>query len=129
MKKQLISKIIWLVLAIALWVTGLILFTNNPDKLAGYLIWGALCTICTIKQVMSTAKKGAKDGRRKGANEYSITDNGSHYTVQNHPLRGAIIGFIAGILAGVLMGPILVPIYSITNVLLIIKIAKQMRKA
>ncbi len=129
MKKQLIGKIIWLALAIALWVTGLILFTNNQDKLVGYLIWGALCAVCTIKSVMSGAADQGRKGRRRGANDYTVTDNGSHYTVQNHPVRGAIFGFIGGLIGGVIAGPIVVPIHSIKNLIAIVRLAKQMRKA
>lgn len=129
MKKQLISKIIWVSIAVVLWVTGLIIFTSFPEKFTGYLIWGALSAICTIKAVMSGAKKEARKGRVRGANDYTVTDNGSHYTVQNHPLKGAILGFIGGLIGGVLVGPVVVPIYTVKNVIAIVKIAKQMKKA
>ena len=131
MKKQLISKIIWTAIAVVLWVVGLVIFTNylkGENGLAGYLIWGALCAVCTIKSVMSGAKKEGVKGRRRGANDYTVTDNGSHYTVQNHPLRGAITGFIGGLIGGVIAGPIVVPINTLKNVVAIVNIAKQMKK-
>ena len=129
MKKQLVSKIIWVVLAVALWVTGLIIFTTNPDKLVGYLIWGALCAVCTIKSVMSGASKEGRKGRARGANDYTVTDNGSHYTVENHPIRGAILGFIGGLIGGVIAGPIVVPIHTVKNLISIVKMSKQMKNS
>ena len=125
MKKLLISKCVWTALAIALWVGGLCIFIKNlkiDNWLMGYFIWGTLCAICIIKLVLSLAKNQGKIGRAKGANEYSVTDNGSHYTVQNHPFRGAVIGFITGLLADIVAGPIIVPINVLVNIVVIIKI-------
>ena len=122
MAGRIVGRLIWIILNVALWVTGLILFIYNinyGDWLIGYLIWGGLCTICTFKSMWSSARGQGKSGRARGANTYSVTDNGSHYTVQNHPVRGAIIGFLGGLIGGFLVGPVIVPIIMIKNLVTI----------
>lgn len=125
---SIVFKSIWLVLAIGLWIGGLVAFNSNEDKLAGWFIWGGLCSICVIWTLLKNAGKSAKKGARDGANDYTITDHGSHYVVENHPLRGAIIGFVGGLIGGVAIGQILVPIFVIKNTIALISSLKMLKK-
>lgn len=128
-KGKLVFKIIWIVLAIALWTIGLVLFlnalNNNGDPLAMYFAWGGLCVIVTLRSFFTNLSSSTKRGRRQGANDYTVTDKGSHYAVENHPIRGAIIGFVAGIIAGLLIGPVLVPIHIIKSLIQIVNLIKD----
>ena len=130
-KTKFVFKIIWVVLAVALWTIGLVWFlnalNNNGDAFGMYFAWGGLCAIVTIRHFFTTLNSSTKSGRRRGANDYTVTDNGSHYTVQNHPFKGAVIGFIAGIIAGLVIGPIIVPILVIKSVIQIIRTAKELK--
>ena len=130
MKKQLILKSIFVVIAVSLWVTGLVIFVNYPEEegLIGYCIWGALCSVCTIRAILFGAKKEGRKGRARGANDFTVTDNGSYYTVENHPLRGAIFGFIGGLIGGIIAGPIAVPIDIVRNLIDIVKLAIKLKK-
>ncbi len=125
------GKIFWVIFCMLLWITGLIIFIINCNSgveygwLLGFIIWGAFCSICTIKSLMSSAIAGGKEGRKQGANDFTVTDKGSHYVVQNHPLRGAIIGFIGGLLGGFIIGPIVVPINTIRDIIVIVRISKE----
>ena len=125
MKNKLVLKSIWVVIAIALWVTGLVVFINYPEGegFIGYCIWGALCSVCTIRAILLGAKREGRKGSARGANDFSVTDNGAYYTIRNHPLRGAIFGFVGGFIGGVLGGPIVVPLDIVRNLIDIVKIA------
>lgn len=119
---------IWCAVAIACFVGGLVLFLGYEgiDRLIGWIVWGAICTIPILGTVLRMAKKEGARGAQDGANTYTVeSDPYGNVTVSNHPLRDAIIGFLAGILAGIIMGPIVVCVYLILNVVRICSAIKQ----
>ena len=147
---KLVWQIIWWVFAAALWTVGLILFLQtiknyegqaDADKWIGYLtgwaIWGGLCAVATLRDslanVFGQASKQGRKGAIRGANDYTVTDNGSSYTVENHPMRGGILGFIGGLIGGVIgtvvAGPISIPLKLIRKITTIVKTGKQLKTA
>lgn len=127
---KMIFKIIWIVLAITLWTIGCVMFAKaQQDKFLYWFYWGALCSICIIGTVLKGASKQGRIGRAKGANDYTASVSGNTVTVENHPLRGAIIGFIGGLLGGILAGPIVLIIYMIKNIIELVKLIKTAKVA
>ena len=102
-------KTAWLVAGIVLWILGLFMFLDHKEFLR-WMAWGILCTPFIIPFLISMISDGAKSGRHQGANSYTAKDCGTHIRVENHPLRGALVGGVIGLVIGVLAGPIFYPI-------------------
>ena len=118
-----VFRSIWMVIAIILWCAGLAVFQGGMNF--GYwMIWGFMCSIPMIVEVGKAVIDGTRQGARDGANEYSATIIGNTLYIENHPFRGAVIGFLGSIIGCVLVGPVVLPIYFlavafkfITNIL------------
>lgn len=119
---------IWCVVAIVCFVVGLVLFLGyeGVERLIGWVVWGAVCTIPILGTVLRMAKTEGAQGARDGANTYTVeSDPYGNVSVSNRPFRDAVIGFFAGFLAGVIVGPIVVGIFLILNVVRVVSAIKQ----
>ncbi len=107
---------IWLVVSAILWGGGLSVFLG--DKTFGmWMLWGAMCAIPIIIPVIKLIAGTTKDGRRQGANDYTATDYGSSIHVENHPFRGAVLGFVVGVIVSLIVGPALLIFYFIKTLI------------
>lgn len=128
----LVGNSIWLLVSVVLFGVGLGVFIYQiNNELAWYwawLIFGAFCVIPCIRYIWIAVVTQTKKGYIEGANDYTTTVTVSSTSVsartQNHPIRGAIIGFLGGILGGLIAGPVATLFIIITYITKVIKQAK-----
>lgn len=123
---------IWLFVSLVLWFSGLGMFLeamNGDDAFTTWIIWGALCIFPIILPIFKMIAGSAKDGARRGANDYSASVVGNSVYVENHPFRGALIGLGVGIFGGLLAGPIMLAFYVIKNTAKLVSIIVEFVKA
>ena len=101
----LVVQCIWMAVALFFFFSGLKMFREDKTFVV-WLIWGANCCVPMLFDIIKSIVVEAKRGWNEGAREYSVTVDSSSVTVQNHPLRGAIISIVVTLFFGVLSGPI-----------------------
>lgn len=112
---KIVFNCIWLVISLILWICGLIAFLEKKDQdaLGAWLSWGGICVIPVLIPILKWSLHSGKTGARDGANTYTATDNGDSIHIQNHPIRGAIVGFLVGLALGILAGPAVLGFYIV----------------
>ncbi len=118
----LVFKCVWLFIALIVFFHGLTMFLSygEDEKFSGWLIWGGICCIPIIFEVIKDIFSGLKSGWAQGANDYTATIDSSSVTVENHPFMGAIVGLIGSIFCCVLIGPIFLGFKIIQAIFLIL---------
>ena len=124
-KKGLILKSIWLGIAVIFFAIGLTVFLGavKSEGFAAWLIAGAICGVPVIWDMLKLIGKGAMQGWRDGANTYSATVTDTSITVQNHPIRGMIIGILVGIFMTLLIGLVWLAFRIVLTIITIINFA------
>lgn len=116
---KIVFKSLWILISLGLWIFGIAIFINainSGEYFVGWFGWCMLCTPAVLGSILATMVRGTRIGWRDGANTYSATVDSTSVTVQNHPLRGALIGLVGGLIGGVLVGPITLAIKTIGNI-------------
>lgn len=115
---------IWIVVAVALWIVGFVVFQNNSEAegtFIAWMYWGAICVVPILIPILRFAFGQGKDGARRGANDYTATVTDTHVTVKNHVFLNAFFGFIIAVIGGVFAGPVMLAGYFIYTLYKLIK--------
>lgn len=124
-KKGLILKSIWLGIAVVFFILGLWVFLANKED-RGFGAWlgaGAICGVPVIWDMLKLIGGSAMQGLRDGANTYSATVSDTSITVQNHPIRGLILGILVGIFMTLLIGLVWLALRILLTIITIISFA------
>ncbi len=105
-----IFRVIWVVIATALWILGLIYFIEDT-RLLTWFAWGVVCAIPLCVQIIKNAIDSAREGAYRGAHEYTVTYYDNHAEVRNNSASGCLWGFVGGLFGGLLVGPVILPLY------------------
>ena len=127
MKKQrakLIASIvflgIWFILALSIGLGAMSMWSEDKT-FENWIIWGVLCTIPVIIPILKFVFESAREGARRGANDYTVTVTSSSVTVQNHPIRDALISLVLSVILSIVAGPFVLAFYVIKNIIKLIK--------
>ena len=107
-----VFRIIWLIIAVGLWVGGLVYFIERTEFMS-WLTWGVACAIPLCVQIIKNTISSARRGAYEGSHEYTVTyspDTGN-VDVRDHSASGCLWGFVGGLIGGLLVGPLVLPLY------------------
>ena len=109
-----VFRIVWLVVAVFLWVSGLVYFIDDT-RFMTWFGWGIACAIPLCVQIIKNSISSAREGAHEGSHEYTVTyspDTGN-VDVRDHSASGCLWGFVGGLLGGLLVGPVVLPLYIV----------------
>ena len=109
-----VFRIIWLVVAVFLWISGLVYFIEDK-RFMTWLVWGMACAIPLCVQIIKNSIDSARHGAHEGSHEYTITyspDTGN-VDVRDHSVSGCLWGLLGGLFGGILVGPVVLPLYFV----------------
>ena len=109
-----VFRIIWLVVAVFLWISGLVYFIEDT-RFMTWLVWGMACAIPLCVQIIKNSIDSARHGAHEGSHEYTITyspDTGN-VDVRDHSVSGCLWGLLGGLFGGILVGPVVLPLYFV----------------
>ncbi len=112
----LVFKSIWLAFALLMYGCGMYVFID--DTCFGmWMMWGAFCALPQIWTIIRNAYKSTREGAIEGSHQYTVSASSSGVSVDNHPIRGAIIGLIVSIFISLLFGPVVL-VFSIVDAII-----------
>ncbi len=123
-KAGLVFRIIWLVIAIALFTVGAVVYAhhyNNGGSVGGWFIWGGFCTIPVIGRVLARISGAARQGEEDGRKDIYATVEGNRIEFHDRSGSGWLIGGIVSIIISLLIGPIHLGYHMIMNLIAIIR--------
>ena len=115
-KAGFIFKIIWLAVASFLFFMGLTMFLQTKD-FGSWMLWGAVCIIPIIGDIIRTIVSNTKKESAKGSREYTATVSSSGVSVKNNSFRNGLMSLVASIIISLLVGPIFLGIKMLTAVI------------
>ena len=120
-----VFKCIWLTFALVMWIIGLVIFLQNlnSDFFAGWFIFGALCIVPILGDVLPLVFWVGVSGAIESAFRFDIEVTETSVTATNHPVRGFILGLIGGIIGALLIGPVWLLVRIIIYVITTVKYA------
>lgn len=145
-KKDFRSSIVWTIFASICFITGLVIFIimlngNNGSGdakfdaltggILGWLIWGGICTLPILGNLLRETLFHGAIGAEQGSHEYtSEAEYDGHVVVvrtRNHTVSGFFTGLIGGLIGGVLVGPIIIARSIIRQIIYIVKCSKVLK--
>jgi hypothetical protein len=108
----LVFNSIWLVVALFLWIGGLVCFIEEKDNMGfgAWAVWGVMCALPMAGHVLRSAIESGRDNARDGARVYTASLVGDTVTFRDNSASYGFWGFIGGLIGGVLLGPVILPL-------------------
>ena len=130
MKKYIISKSIWIVFAIVMFIIGYVNYKSSENAdMGAYFTFGLICSIPIIGFAFRLIRYATNTGKESGSQEITITQTSSYtYSVHDNSGWGSLIGFFIGVVVSLAIGPFALPIIIVINIVqlttVIIKIVR-----
>ena len=111
----LVFNSIWLFIALALWLIGLIGFIETMESMGfgAWAVWGVMCALPMAGHVLRSAIESGRENARDGARVYTASLVGDTVTFRDNSASYGFWGFIGGLIGGVLLGPVILPLFII----------------
>ena len=92
------------------------MFLQTKD-FGSWMLWGAVCIIPIIGDIIRTIVSNTKKESAKGSREYTATVSSSGVSVKNNSFRNGLMSLVASIIISLLVGPIFLGIKMLTAVI------------